>query len=407
MSMTLEAKQEKAARKVEKAARKERKRLAKEAAAAIESPAEEVVPTKEKKTAKKRKLEGGAGEDAQPAKKTKKTKERDVVAAEDMVVVKEERENDKNGQNSKRDKNDKKSKTRKGAQAEEELAAQVLSGDGKKRSEKAKEDSEADEAAEDAAHDTTQNVDTNGTISKKGSKKPKKDRKSLKREEQPEAKDALTAEKNGVHVEAIGDEAEEAEPGKKKDRFLVFIGNLPFKVTKEELQKYFEKVSPQAVRLMTDKDTGKPRGFAFLEFDRYDRMETCIKRYHHSVFPDGKKGRKINVELTAGGGGNNEDRKAKIAAKNEKLHSERQREREKREELEAKQQERQSKKEERQRKAGKFSKKENAAAALPLDGAADTSEASTEHAGIHPSRLAMMSRPMQSDWQSPKHRRRY
>jgi|TARA_R110002003_G_scaffold645_8_gene20995 nucleolar protein 6 len=40
-------------------------------------------------------------------------------------------------------------------------------------------------------------------------------------------------------------------------------------------------------------------GTCFVEFDRFDRMETCLKKYHHSVFPDGKtkEGRKINVEL--------------------------------------------------------------------------------------------------------------
>ena len=40
-------------------------------------------------------------------------------------------------------------------------------------------------------------------------------------------------------------------------------------------------------------------GTCFVEFDRYDRMVTCLKKYHHSVFPDPKKkeGRKINVEL--------------------------------------------------------------------------------------------------------------
>ena len=40
-------------------------------------------------------------------------------------------------------------------------------------------------------------------------------------------------------------------------------------------------------------------GTCFVEFDRYYRMVTCLKKYHHSVFPDPKKkeGRKINVEL--------------------------------------------------------------------------------------------------------------
>lgn len=43
----------------------------------------------------------------------------------------------------------------------------------------------------------------------------------------------------------------------------------------------------------------KCRGFGFIEFDHYDRMKTCLKLYHHSMFDDGKyPPRRINVELT-------------------------------------------------------------------------------------------------------------
>lgn len=64
--------------------------------------------------------------------------------------------------------------------------------------------------------------------------------------------------------------------------------------------KHFEKIQPSSARLATEKgDSGKCRGFAFLEFDNYDRMKTCLKLYHHSSFDDGKSPpRKINVELT-------------------------------------------------------------------------------------------------------------
>ena len=50
---------------------------------------------------------------------------------------------------------------------------------------------------------------------------------------------------------------------------------------------------------MTDKTSGKHKGIAFIEFDKFDKMETCLKKYHHSVFPDAKNkaGRKINIEL--------------------------------------------------------------------------------------------------------------
>jgi nucleolar protein 6 len=51
--------------------------------------------------------------------------------------------------------------------------------------------------------------------------------------------------------------------------------------------------------MRTYKKDNKFMGTCFVEFDRYDRMEQCLKNYHHSIFPDGKKkeGRKINVEL--------------------------------------------------------------------------------------------------------------
>lgn len=54
------------------------------------------------------------------------------------------------------------------------------------------------------------------------------------------------------------------------------------------------------MRNLTEKDNpSKSRGIAFIEFDGYDRMKTCLKLMHHSEFNDGKSApRKINVELT-------------------------------------------------------------------------------------------------------------
>ncbi len=53
-------------------------------------------------------------------------------------------------------------------------------------------------------------------------------------------------------------------------------------------------------------------------------MKTCLKLFHHSDFNDGiSPVRKINVDLTAGGGGNTKQRREKIEVKNEKLNEER------------------------------------------------------------------------------------
>ena len=141
-----------------------------------------------------------------------------------------------------------------------------------------------------------------------------------------------------------------------KPRFIVFVGNLPFSTTTPQIARHFHKLAPASIRHSTDKATGKSKGFAFLEFTDYSAMKTCLKVYHHSNFdpertaklpenafdengleidgPDagdgyGKKkgtGRRINVELTAGGGGGKSGkRREKIKEKNEKLFEERER----------------------------------------------------------------------------------
>mmetsp|Transcript_8838 Transcript_8838/g.9353 ORF Transcript_8838/g.9353 Transcript_8838/m.9353 type:complete len:250 (+) Transcript_8838:33-782(+) len=48
----------------------------------------------------------------------------------------------------------------------------------------------------------------------------------------------------------------------------VFVGNLSYNTTAESLQEIFNKVGTVAnVRIVTDRDTGRPRGFAFIEYD--------------------------------------------------------------------------------------------------------------------------------------------
>src|SRR3569833_1404606 len=101
------------------------------------------------------------------------------------------------------------------------------------------------------------------------------------------------------------DEGEDGTPGsgekqKKKHRFIVFIGNLPFTATTESLRAHLAALQPSDIRLLTHlDDASKTRGHAFVEFDSYGPMTACLERYHHSEFDDGiSPPRKINVELT-------------------------------------------------------------------------------------------------------------
>lgn len=134
------------------------------------------------------------------------------------------------------------------------------------------------------------------------------------------------------------------QSGRKK-RYIVFVGNLPYSARASDVQAHFASVHPTSVRLIHDKhDPARSRGIAFVEFDRFDYMKTCLQTLHHSVFtvassrpaePSRSRGkrdngkaapeeeRRINVELTAGGGGNKSHRRKKIQAKNSKLQEER------------------------------------------------------------------------------------
>lgn len=149
-------------------------------------------------------------------------------------------------------------------------------------------------------------------------------------------KDAVTPEQPDLEASAkpnVEDgEQQQNEAAPKKSRFIVFIGNLPYDATTEAIEKHFSKIKPDSVRHITQKpESGKnqrgppkSKGFAFLEFTNFDRMKTCLKLYHHTKFDDTTGGtRKINVELTAGGGGTGEARSKKLKAKNAKLFGER------------------------------------------------------------------------------------
>jgi len=51
----------------------------------------------------------------------------------------------------------------------------------------------------------------------------------------------------------------------------IFVGNLPFSSTEEEVRELFEQYGEVvAVRIVTDRDTGRSRGFGFVEMDEAD-----------------------------------------------------------------------------------------------------------------------------------------
>ncbi|KAB7627655.1 RNA recognition motif domain-containing protein [Alkalilimnicola sp. S0819] len=46
----------------------------------------------------------------------------------------------------------------------------------------------------------------------------------------------------------------------------IYVGNLPFSATEDEVRDLFAEFgNVESVRLMTDRETGRPRGFGFVQ----------------------------------------------------------------------------------------------------------------------------------------------
>jgi len=105
---------------------------------------------------------------------------------------------------------------------------------------------------------------------------------------------------------------ESAKDSNKK--YVLFIGNLPFDVTKEQLEEHF-RISRgiKTIRIPTPKGSKQGRGFAYMEFDSRISHGMAL-RLHQTTLG----GRKINVEFTSIGGGNSKARKDKLQQKNKK-----------------------------------------------------------------------------------------
>jgi RNA recognition motif-containing protein len=85
----------------------------------------------------------------------------------------------------------------------------------------------------------------------------------------------------------------------------LYVGNLPFSVDETTLRSLFEQNerTVEEVKLITDRDTGRPRGFGFVEMGSSEDADKAIREL------DGyqMEGRALKVnearERGAGGGG--------------------------------------------------------------------------------------------------------
>lgn len=61
----------------------------------------------------------------------------------------------------------------------------------------------------------------------------------------------------------------------------IFVGNLPFKVTEAELEEMFSRAGTVvSVAMPVDRETGRKRGFAFVEMETQEQAEAAVKEFN-------------------------------------------------------------------------------------------------------------------------------
>jgi RNA recognition motif-containing protein len=72
----------------------------------------------------------------------------------------------------------------------------------------------------------------------------------------------------------------------------LFIGNLPYAASEAELREHLSSVgAPSQIVLPVDRETGRPRGFAFVDYADRAVAEEAIRRFNQQPF----KGRPLAV----------------------------------------------------------------------------------------------------------------
>ena len=60
----------------------------------------------------------------------------------------------------------------------------------------------------------------------------------------------------------------------------LYVGNLPYSATEDQLTEMFSRAGKvDSVRVMTDRDTGRPRGFAFVEMSTDEEAREAVAAF--------------------------------------------------------------------------------------------------------------------------------
>ncbi|CEG76259.1 Putative RNA recognition domain-containing protein [Rhizopus microsporus] len=77
---------------------------------------------------------------------------------------------------------------------------------------------------------------------------------------------------------------------------VVFVGNIPFELSEEQLIEVFKEVGPVAsFRLLFDRETGRPKGYGFCEFYDAETAASAVRNLNDYEIG----GRQLRVDYAA------------------------------------------------------------------------------------------------------------
>ncbi|XP_052212610.1 cleavage stimulation factor subunit 2-like [Dreissena polymorpha] len=80
-------------------------------------------------------------------------------------------------------------------------------------------------------------------------------------------------------------------------RRSVFVGNIPYEATEEALKDIFTQAGPVvSFRLVYDRETGKPKGYGFCEYQDVETAQSALRNLNNTDF----NGRPLRVGVAAG-----------------------------------------------------------------------------------------------------------
>jgi RNA recognition motif-containing protein len=95
----------------------------------------------------------------------------------------------------------------------------------------------------------------------------------------------------------------------------IFVGNLSFETSQQDLYTTFSQYGAvEKVNVITDRDTGQPRGFAFVEMSNLNEAKQAISELNgkelrgralnvNEARPKSESGNRYSGGRTSGGGG--------------------------------------------------------------------------------------------------------